>query len=428
MIISIIIAVLAINILVLVHELGHFIVAKRRGMRVEVFSIGFGPKIIGFKIGETEYKLSWILIGGYVKFFGDELEEGKDPKSVPGGFFTASPWTRILVCFAGGFANIILACLLYTIIFYQGKPVMQDYLNTIIGEVKPGSVASEIGLKPGDKIISVNGRSIKTWEELVLKIAFSSLKEIVLDIKRNGKIFVKKTIIRPDPKTGIRQLGIYSKETIIVGGVLDGSPAFEAGLLKDDQILAINETEVFRLEPLIKTIRENEGKKIILTILRDSSELNMSAVPVKMEGQEFAAIGFIPTTRLTVINPKPWEQFWHDLSLAGYTLAGLFTRRVPVKAMSGPIGIVGIIGISAKIGWIPLISIIALISLNLGIINLLPIPVLDGGHIVFTFIETIRKKPLSIKTIIKIQNVFVTLIIILFIYVSYNDILRWIAK
>lgn len=428
MILSIIIAILAINLLILVHELGHFIVAKRRGMKVEVFSIGFGPKIVGFKYKDTEYKLSLILIGGYVKFFGDELEEDKDPRKIPGGFFATSPWSRILVCFAGGFANILLAWVLYTVIFYQGKPVIEDFLNTVIGEVKTGSVASEIGIKPGDKIIGISGDPVKTWEGLVRRIAFSSKEEIMLDIERNGEIFTKRALMRPDPETGIRQLGVYSKETIIIGGVLEDSPAQKVGLLKDDQIIAINGNKVFRLEPLIETIRENEGKEITLTILRNGTKLDITAVPEKLEGREFAAIGFVPATRWTVIYTKPWEQFWHDLSLAGYTLAGLFTRRVPVRAMSGPIGIVGIIGISAQIGWIPLLSIIALISLNLGIINLLPIPVLDGGHIIFTLIEVMRRKPLSVRTIMKIQNVFVALLIMLFVYVTYNDILRWFVK
>ena len=428
MILSIIVAILAINLLVLVHELGHFMVAKGSGMKVEAFSIGMGPKIFGVKYKGTEYRLNWILVGGYVKFFGDELEEGKDPRKIPGGFFTASPWTRILVCVAGGFANILLAWLLYTVIFYEGKSVIADSLNTVIGEVKPDSVASEIDLEPGDRIISINDKSVKTWEEIVHRIVFAKKEEVLLTLERNGKVLTKRTLIRPDAKTGIRQLGIYPRETVIVGGILEGSPAEKVGLLKADEIIAINGRKVFQFEPLIETIRENEGKEITLTILRGGSQLDINVVPVKLEGQEFAAIGFIPTTLWTVIHPKPWEQFWHDLSLVGYTLTALLTRRVPVKAMSGPVGIVGIIGISAQIGWIPLISIIALISLNLGIINLLPIPVLDGGHIIFTLIETIRKKPLSIKIITKIQNVFVVLIIMFFIYISYNDILRWFVK
>lgn len=423
MILSIIIAILAINLLILVHELGHFIVAKRRGMKVEVFSIGMGPKIASFKYKNTEYRLSWILVGGYVKFFGDELEEGKDPTKVPGGFFTSSPWSRILVCFAGGFANILFAFLLYTVIFYQGKPVTQEFLSTVIGGIESGTVASEIGLEPGDMIISINDEPVETWEELVRKIAFGSKKEILLDIERGGKVFTKRALIQPDPKTGIRMLGIYPKYPVIVGGVLEDSPAEKVGLLKGDQIIAINGMEVFWLKPLIDTIRENEGIEIALTILRDDTQLDINVVPVKLEGKEFAAIGFIPTT--LIVYPKPWEQFWHDLSLAGYTLAALFTRRAPVKALSGPVEIVKWIGVSALVGWRTFISIIALISLNLGIINLLPIPVLDGGHIIFTLIETVRKKPLSVRTIMKIQNVFMVLIIMLFVYITYHNLLRW---
>lgn len=425
MLTSIIIAIFAINLLIIVHELGHFIVAKKRGLKVEAFAIGFGPKIFGFRFRDTEYRLNWALVGGYVKFFGDELTESQDPRSVPGGFYTTSPFTRILVCLAGGFSNILLAWLFYTVIFYHGKPVIEDFLNTVIGEVKDNSPAAKIGLLPGDRIVSINQEPINTWEELISGIALGRAQTLGLEIERSGKLFTYSVLVKPDPETGIRQLGVYSKETIIIGGIIENSPSHKAGLLKDDQIIAVNGTKVFRLEPLIKTIKENEGKEIKIAILRGSEELTISTIPVKQEEKDYATIGFIPSTRWKLIHPKPWEQFWHDLELAGYTLTGLFTRRVPLRAMSGPVGIIGIIGVSAQIGWIPLISILALISLNLGIINLLPIPVLDGGHIVFTLIEIIKKKPLSLKTITKIQNVFVFLLTTLFIYITYNDILRF---
>lgn len=429
MIIPIIAAILGLNLLILVHELGHFIVGKRKGIRVETFSIGFGPKIIGFKRGETEYKLSLILVGGYVKFFGDEVEESKDPRSVPGGFFTTSPWTRILVCLAGGFANILLAFLLYTVIFYQGKPVMEDSLSTIIGWVQPGSVAEKIGLLSGDKILSINGRPVTTWEELVQKIAFSKRGEVIIEAEHNGKVFKKEGLLQPDPETGIRRLGIANKETIIIGGFeREDSPAEKAGLLKGDEIININRKKIFRFEQLIEIINENEGKRITLTVLRDGTKLKIDVIPEKLKDKKYADIGLMYTTLFTVIHPTPWKQFWHDFSLAGRTLQGLLTRRVPVKAMMGPVGIVGIIGIIAQVGWIPLLTILALISLNLGLINLLPIPVLDGGHIMFTIIEAIRKKPLNLKTIAKIQNVFMMLLITLILYVTYNDVLRLFFK
>lgn len=419
MLITLLVAIIAINILVLAHELGHFLIAKARGIVVEIFSIGFGPKIFSFNWHGTEYRFSLLLFGGYVKFKGDELEEQN--RNIPGGFYTVNPSSRILVCLAGGFFNVILAWVLYVVIFIQGKPVSEDFLNTVVGEVKEESIAQKIGIIPGDKIISINGKSIDTWEELVYSIAFSETEEVTVEIERNSEIITKTTAITPDPETGIKMLGVGPKETIIVDQVV-----LESGLRIGDNIIAVNGEKVFRLEPLIETIRNNEDVEIILTVIREGQELDIKAIPKKRKGDEYATIGFAPGTKWTIIYPKPWEQFWDDLVRIWRTLSGLITRNIPVKAISGPVGIIGIIGISLQVGWIPLLSIIALISLNLGIINLLPIPVLDGGHIMFNLLEAIRKRPLSIKTIMRIQNVFTGLVILLILYITYNDILRWI--
>ena len=428
MILSIFMAIFAINILVLVHELGHFIAGRRLGMEVEIFSIGFGPKIIGFKYKGIEYKLSLILIGGYVKFLGDECEEEKDIRTIPGGFFSVSPWARIIVCFAGGFCNILLAFILYTVIFYEGKQVPEDMQTTVIGWVAPGSVADKIGIIPGDKIVSINSERIKDWQGLLEGIALSVENNLILEINRDDEIIRKETILKPDPKIGIKRLGVLFKKTASVNKVIDNSPADIAGLLKGDKIVAVNNKKTYRFKSVIKAIRQNTGKKLKLTVVRNHETIDISIIPSIRNEKKYGTIGCEFVMPVILIYPKPWEQFWHDLSLMGKTLSSLVTRRVPVKAMSGPVGIVGLIGISAQMGFIPLISIIALISLNLGVINLLPIPVLDGGHILFTLIEVIRKKPLSFKTMARIQNVFITLLLTLFLYITYNDVLRWFIR
>lgn len=426
MIIAIVVAILAINILVLTHESGHFMAAKRCGIVIETFSIGFGPKLFSFTYKGTEYKLSAFLFGGYVKFKGDELEENN--MNLPGGFYSASPFKRILVCAAGAFCNIVLASVLYVIISICGKPVTVDSLNTIVGGTKEDSVAEKIGILAGDKILNINGENVDTWEKLVYAIAFSKKDEIDVEIERNGELVRKHAVMVADKDIGIKMLGIYGKETILVDKVLKDSPAENAGLKPKDKIIAVNTDKVYRLEPLIKTIRESEGKEIILTVLRNGQESQIKVIPKKMHGENYAGIGFSPAAEWTKIYPRPWEQFWNDLVRTWQTLIGLITRHIPVRAISGPVGIVGIIGISMQVGWIPLLCIIALISLNLGVVNLLPIPVLDGGHILFNIIEMIRKKSLSIKTIEKIQNVFMVLLIMLAIYATYNDILRFFIR
>jgi len=428
MILLIIIAILGINALVLVHELGHFIAGKRLGMTIEVFSIGFGPKLFGFKYKDIEYKLCMILIGGYVKFLGDEAAEEQDIRNIPGGFFAVNPWYRIIVCFAGGFCNILLAFVLYTIIFYEGKPIPRDMQNTVIGWVMPGSVADTIGIIPGDEIVSISNKPIKEWRQIIETIAFSEQDKLILEIKRNKELIIKQAVLGQDLKLGIRRLGILSKKSALIYKIKHNFPADKAGLLKGDEVIAINGRKIYQFKPLVKNVRQNIGKEIELTVVRANKILKIDVIPIIRQGKKYGTIGCGFTIPVVVVYPKPWEQLWHDLSMAGKTLFALVTRRVPVKAMSGPVGIIGLIGISARAGIIPFLSIIALISLNLGVINLLPIPVLDGGHILFTLIEIIRKKPLSFKTMAKVQNIFMTLLLMLFLYITYNDVLRWFIR
>lgn len=424
MALTIVIAVLAINVLVLVHELGHFLAGKLKGIEVEIFSIGFGPRVLGFKRKGTDYRLSLFLLGGYVKFRGDEPEED-NRKDIPGGFYTAGPWTRIMVCTAGGVFNLLLAAVLYTVIFFCGKPVPLDALNTVVGAVEPGSAAASAGITPGDRISDINGKPVAGWEELVYAVAFSRGNDISVTIDRKGETIIKELRLIPDPATGVKMMGVYSKETVVVGKVLAGSPAQEAGLKVKDQISAINGEPVYRTLPLIETIRENEGKEITLTVARNGKMITIKAVPRKLGDKDYPAIGFVPVIRWTTIYPKPWAQFGKDLARTWRTLTGLVTRQIPLKAVSGPVGIIKIIGISLQAGIMYLAAIVALISLNLGIINLLPIPVLDGGHILFTLVEIARGKPVSLKIMERIQNVFIVLLILLFLYITFNDILRW---
>jgi len=421
------VGILGLDLLVFVHEFGHLVTAIARGMKVESFSIGMGPKIFGFARKGIEYKFSWILIGGYVKFAGDELDEKKDVRNIPGGFFSASPWSRILVSSAGGIFNIILACLLYTVVFYGGKSVPSDSLNTVIGEIVPNSAAVQAGLMPGDKIVKINHNTVNKWEEVVRNIAFSNTEKIQLKIERNGKILCKNAVIRSNPKIGIKQLGVYPKETIVIEKILKNSPAQKAGMTKGDEIISVNGQRIFRIKLLVETIRKSEGRRINFSILRAGKRLNIHLSPVRLNAKGPAIAGFIPGVPMIVIHPLPLKQFWHDLSLMGYTLKGLVTRKVRLKAMAGPIGIVTVIANSTHYGWDAFFGLIALISLNLGIINLLPIPILDGGHILFVLIEFIIGRPISIKAMVRIQNVFLVLLVILFLYISYNDILRFFA-
>ncbi len=416
---------MTLGIVVFIHELGHFLVAIKRGITVEIFSIGFGPKIFSFKRKDTEYRIACIPFGGYVKFLGDEiesLEEGKPP--IPGGFFASSPVSRIYTAFAGPAVNLLFGLLLYCIVFFVGRPAAPAELSTEIGYIQPDSPAFLAGLKPGDQILSIAGKDIHKWMDVLEEIALSKHAIMDFKIQRSEQILNISVEAKVDPQIGIKKIGVSVWDHVIVGQVHENMPAQKAGLLEDDEILAINNVPIYSWERLVEEISKNGQTEISLDILRKNEKIKIIMNPLQDKNTNRLVIGIEPKFNLKTIHPNPFDLFFHDVYQIFKTLNALIFGSVSTKGLAGPVGILQVMGAYAELGFINYLLILAMISINLGVLNILPIPVLDGGHILFSLIELARKKALRKKTIMVFQNIFVSLLIGMILFVTYNDIIR----
>jgi len=448
--------------LVFVHELGHFLLAKKVGIRVEAFAFGFGPKIIGVKSGETEYRLNWIPFGGYVKLAGMEGEEGKDPHEIEGGFYAASPGHRSICIVGGALFNIIFAIFLFTILWFTGISLPKQSLSTTIGsfeEGMPGEESSrqENGLRLGDNIVSINGNKIEKWNDVIKAVAFANTDEFTFIVLRDA---VEKEIqirSREDDELGAYRIGIGPASEILVHDVTEGSLAEEIGLKKGDEILRTAGEDVFSLLYFKKILAANIDKEIEIVVLRGDEEVPLKLTVPKpaqffeiefvlplgytevkfkypseeyREAHKYPILGFRPSPlgKLTTVYRSPAHSVKETINMVYSTLSRLFAfgQRVKVKpkALSGPVGIFNFIRMSMMVSLTYYVWFIAFLSMNLGIVNILPIPVLDGGHIVFAGIERIRKRPLPERIMATITNVFVVLIISFFLYVTWHDVKR----
>jgi regulator of sigma E protease len=342
--------IIVLGILVFVHELGHFVFAKKLGVGVLTFSLGFGPRLVGRKMGETEYQISVFPLGGFVKLVGEnpgeEIKEEDRSRS-----FSAQPvWKRFLIVSAGPFFNFLLAIVFFSTINIFGVP----YFPSKIGDISPESPAAQAGLKKGDLIASIDGEAVSKWDDLSRIIRSSQGKELQLKIKRDSETLDLK--VTPKSST---QKNLFGEEVQI----------FVIGITPTDELL------VQKVGP-------------------------------------FEAIG------------KGLSQTWFGIKLTVVSIIKVIERVIPAKTIGGPIMIAQLAGEQAKRGIISLILFTAILSINLGVINLFPIPVLDGGHFVFLALEAILRKPISIKKMEIAQQVGLILIILLMLFAFYNDLLR----
>ncbi len=421
--------IVLIGILIWFHELGHFLIAKLFRVRVEVFSIGFGPTILAKRFGETLYQIAIIPLGGYVKLYGEEQSSNE-----PYAFSSKPPWQRILIALGGPLFNIILTVLLFTLVLLIGVEVPKyERSQVVVGYVEEKSWAQEVGLKPGDKIIAVDGKEIKEWNDLrklFLKEKIEKKETALLRLEREGKTLELKVKI-PDLTTGKTDLGIYPDIKPIIGGVLKDSPASQVGLKEGDIIVAVNNTPVSSWYQMVEIIRSSGDGAIKLTIRRGKEILHKEVIPAKnpKTGKPFLGISpKIETVKEAYPLPQAFEKAVErtkELTLLTFkVLEGLFTGGVSLNTLGGPIAIAQFAGQAAQSGIVPYLSSMAFISLQLGIFNLLPLPVLDGGLILLFLMEMVRRKPLPEKFKEYWQKVGFALILALMAFVIINDVLR----
>ncbi|MEE2965240.1 MAG: RIP metalloprotease RseP [Acidobacteriota bacterium] len=422
------------GVLVFVHELGHFLVARFHGVRCLTFSLGFGPKLIQTKRGDTVYCVSAIPLGGYVKMAGETAEderEGKDDE-----FLSKSKWQRFQILIAGPAMNLILAVVVLTVVLYQGAqvPVFQDE-PPVVGSVTDDSPAATAGVRPGDRILSVAGREVDTWEELYNAVYPRADREIEVVLRRDGD--VRSITVTPvgQTKYNLGDLGVVPSISPQVASMQSSnSAARDAGILVGDVIEGV-EGRAVNQNSLVEIINENPNIPLTLQIRRDGVQQDIVVTPNFIDG--VGLIGVFLDAEMRTIEPGPFEAFTMSLEqnyeLSGMifqTLAGLITRDTPVSQLVGPVGIAQASGDAVAFGWVSLFGLMSFISLNLGILNLLPIPILDGGHIAIIAMEGVSRRDFSVQLKEKMLLIGFALLMTLMVTVIYNDLTRveWIER
>jgi regulator of sigma E protease len=441
---------ITIGILVFIHEFGHFAAAKLTGMRVDVFAIGFGKRLFGynkksgFSFGElpkdfdgeghTDYRLSLLPLGGYVKIAGMVDESGdvsfaeKEPQPYE---FRAKPvWAKIFVITAGVFMNLMLAWLIFWgANFFQGKPITP---TTTIAYVEDGSPASLAGFVTGDKILSVNGKKLSNWEDLRAEILINTLGEnINVKVLRAGveqNLLVERKFI-PDDETQTMFL-VPEGVKPAIGEVVKDSPAEKAGIKTGDILLSLNGVSLYSAKQTTEIISANPKKELQLVVQRDNEEVNISVTPGE-DAKIGVAIGpvFMGESQMRTYGAFESVYYgWKDIekmtALTFSMIGKVFTGDVEFKkAFGGPIKIAQIAAKSADSGMANFLYFLALLSLSLAILNIMPFPVLDGGHLVMIIVEAVIKREIPIKIKMAIQNTGLVLLLLLMAFIIYNDII-----
>ena len=448
---SILSFIIVLGVLIFFHEFGHFIVARLFGVGVEKFSLGFGPRLIGKKVGITDYRISAIPLGGYVKMVGEEPDADIDPADMELSFTHKHVAKRMLIVAAGPVFNILLAILIF-FVFFSITGI--DDIKPIIRQVQTDSAAQKAGLQVNDLIVSINGKDITAWYDLDEAITESMGDPLALGVARNGdQVMIEVT---PELKQGIDLLGdsisyydigisAFPELKAIVGEVNAGFPAEKAGLKKGDQIVSINGIPIESWRQMQSIISSSGGVELTLFVKRDEEILQINLTPQQVETKNHLGevekrylIGIstqpiaIPQADLVTkrLNPvkaavESIERTYSVCVLMVRSVVKMIDGSIPKENLGGPIMIAKMAGDQAKQGIDKLVQFIAFISINLAIINLLPIPVLDGGHLLFFSIEAIKRRPVSIKVREVAQQVGLFILIMLMILVFYNDITRF---
>jgi regulator of sigma E protease len=422
------------GVLVFVHELGHFLAAKRLGVRVLTFSVGFGPKIFKHTRGDTEYCLSILPLGGYVKMAGDNPDDSRS--GAPDEFLSKTKWERFQILVAGPLMNVITAVVVMAFVLGQGAEVPL-YLGQLaeIGAVVEGSPAEASGLQPGDVILSVDGTDVATWEDLSMAIGMRPDRDLDVTYRRAGVADTVTVRSTSQTRFEIGDIGVLPDVDPLVDSVIEGSPAEAAGMLAGDVVQAVDGQRMATRERLVETIGGSDGRELELTLLRDGRELTVRATP-EPEGDRYI-LGFFIGEPTELFQPGALEAVWLSVErnveysgLIFQTLGGLVTGQTSVRQLQGPVGIAQLSGESAQAGWIPLFSLMAILSINLGILNLLPIPVLDGGHIAIMAMEGIARRDFSMQMKEKMLLAGFVVLMMLMVTVIYNDLTRvsWIEQ
>jgi regulator of sigma E protease len=425
------------GVLVFVHELGHFLLARWNGVRVLTFSLGFGPKLLKVTRGGTEYCISAIPLGGYVKMAGETPD---DPRSGAGDeFLSKSKWQRFQILIAGPLMNLLLAVGVMTFVIWNGatEPAYEQRAP-VVGRVLPGSPAEKAGIKPGDVIVSFAEKDVETWQGLLMRVVPRANREVPIVIRRDGQRQQFTIVPEAQTKYEIGDLGIAPSIHPEIALVVPGSPAEEVGLRVKDVIVSFNGTDTtgYTLQQMIGEIGKRAGQPVVLGIVRDGKPMDVRVTPRATDGVGRLGVQLSPFETVT-INPgfvqaigMSVRQNWEWTSMIGEMLAGFFTAETSPRQLMGPLGIAEVAGGAASIGWAALFGTMAMVSLNLGLLNLLPIPILDGGHITILAIEGLARRDFSMRVKERMLMAGFAMLMLLMVTVIYNDLRRveWLSR
>ncbi len=426
---SLVAVVAVLGFMILIHEFGHFAVAKWLGVRVEQFAIGFGKRLIGFRRGETDYRINAIPLGGYVKMSGENPmdQRSDDPRE----FMNHSRWHRFLIAIAGPAMNILLAIILLTTVYmvHYEYPAVDDQAP-VIGWVLKDTAAAKAGFEVGDRITRVDGIENPTWEQVGLKEALSPGQPLDVQVDRGGKI-LDKTVV-PEPM-GVDQIGYAGwapkESTVIITDLVSGMPAEKAGLREGDQILTMDGKPVPALAEMVDSLKVTKNKPITITVMRGAEQKTFTVQPVLSDKTYRIGIGSMQMKVKTLPFAEALKLSLHENQQNALLILELVKKmaqhKISMKSIEGPIRIGQAAGEAARRkGWTPLMSLTAAISLNLGIFNLLPIPILDGGVILFLLIEGLMRRDISLSIKERVYQAAFVFLVLFAVMVIYNDLMK----
>jgi regulator of sigma E protease len=436
--------VFVLGVLVFVHELGHFLAAKRVGIRVLKFQLGFNPTIASFRRGDTEYSIGALPLGGYVKMAGEnpeDVERDEQGHAIVRSdeFLAKTKWERFQVLIMGPIMNLLLAVVLTAIVLHQGLE-RESYEDqpVVVGVVTEGSVAAKADIRPGDRIVSVAGRGVDNWDQFLMAVGTKPNREISIGLLRNGleqSRTVTPTLLPGQSRFEVGDIGVLPNVHPRLRTVTPNEPGDRSGLKAGDVIVAVDGSPVTFHWHFREAIAKRPDQTMKVSILRGGAAMDL---PVTLGRHGTVGwLGVLPVDDTVSLKPGFGEAITLSVQkniemarLIFQTLGGLFTRETSPKQLMGPIAIAQLSGESAQLGWIALITLMASISLNLGLLNLMPVPILDGGHIFIMALEGLARRDFSQAVKEKMLMAGFAVILMLMVTVIYNDLTRisWIER
>lgn len=417
--------IFALGVIIFVHEAGHLLVAKAFRMRVLTFSLGFGKRLWGRRRGETDYRISAVPLGGYVKLAGEDPdEEGHDPRDFP----NRPRWQRILVYLAGPAMNGVLAVLLVAGLFMVGVdvPALQS-IPAEVGTVEAGSPGDAAGIRPGDRIVAIDARPVEQWKQVAFAIMTSVGRELAVEVERDGERLLFTVVPARLAEYEIGDAGIYPRLLPRIAQLVAGAPAANAGLRVGDEVRAVDGRSLANAAELIAHIETRAGTPVRLEIVRGGAPLAITVVPATVDGK--GRIGVLLSLQQRYGPARAFVEslrFNGEIARQSLVVVGkIFTREVKARsALAGPIEIAAQSGQAARAGWKSLVYLMAVISTSIGLLNLFPIPVLDGGQIALLLVESALRRDLPDRVKERVNQTGLALIVLLMLTVLYFDLAK----